>query len=399
MKLILRFLLLEADLLKRTIIIMGLILAVFSAAFLSVISVMIDVPLGLYDGLDRKLTTFECGVYNVSFDDVTKWGGDATYADITGVTNEADLNFYGAGTVTGLGSFGTEQREYYGSTEVIRNYNGIAVNLNYIELFSNYDKSKLAGEWLSGNGQICICSKIAEYDALSAPVQVGDTVKISGKEYQVVGIYDLDGVSGVNNRKMPPAYYYVSVGNGETVSTVHINYPNSKTLNDAYKAISRKGISAYVSGVRLDTRAYSYDLFGNVDLVEAFFMAVAFVLGLIIIFILYSLMSIFYRQRKSNICRMKMLGAKSGTVGGIYCSIAVALLLVAVAIGAALSIPFNIYFTNLCAQLFGFDFVAHFYFYVPVVFFVVMTAIALCIYALFNRKIKNAVIAQEVRHE
>lgn len=396
MKLILKFLLLEANLLKRTIVIIGLILAVFSAAFLSVISVMIDVPLGLYDGLDKKLDTFECGIYDISFDDAKRWGGEATYADVYGMTSEALLS------VESLGTFRTEQSVSYGSAEVTRNYKGIAVNLEYIDLFSNYEECLTEGEWASGKGQICLSWTVANSDYFSSPVQVGDTVKISNQEYTVVGIYLYSKVASASltDRKLlPPAYYYFAVDSAETVSVVHINYPDSRTLNEAYKAMGRRGVEAYVSGVRLDTQTYSYDLFGNVDLVEAFFMAVAFVLGLIIIFILYSLMSIFYRQRKSNICRMKMLGAKSSTVAGIYCTVAVTLLLVAVAIGAALSIPFNIYFTNLCAQMFGFEFKAHFYFYIPVLFFVVMTAISLCIYAHFNRKIKNAVIAQEVKHE
>lgn len=396
MKVILKFLLLEADLLKRTIIIIGLILAVFSAAFLSVISVLIDIPLGLYDGLDKRLNTFECGVYNVSFDDAKRWGGEATYADIYGITSEAELS------VESSGSFETEQVEYYGSSEVTLSYNGRAVSLEYIELLANYDKSKVAGEWLSGEGQICLSSAVAESAYFSSPVQVGDTVKISNRQYTVVGIYDYNGVaaSSLTNRKLlPSAYYYVAVGTAQKVSVVHINYPNSRTLNEAYKAMSRRGVDAYVSGVRVDTRAYSYNLFGNVDLVEAFFMAVAFLLGLVIVFILYSLMSIFYRQRKANICRMKMLGAKSSTVAGIYCTVTVVLLIIAVAIGAGLSIPFNMYFTGLCTKLFGFKFIPHFYFYIPVCFFAALTLISLCIYAFFNRKIKNAVIAQEVRCE
>lgn len=396
MKLILKFLWLEADLLKRTIIIIGLILSVFSAAFLSVISVMIDIPLGLYNGLDKRLNTFECGIYNVSFDEAKRWGGDASYADIYGVTSEAELS------VEACGTFLTDKTVHYGSSEVTRSYTGRAVNLEYLDLFSNYDKSKIEGEWLSGEGQICLSSHVAWSSDYSSRVLVGDTVKISDVEYTVVGIYDYDGVAGrsLEDRKfLPSAYYYISVGSAQKVSVVHVNYPNSRSLNEAYKAMTRRGVDAYVSGVRVDTRSYSYNLFGNVDLVEAFFMAVAFVLGLIIIFILYSLMSIFYRQRKSNICRMKMLGAKSSTVAGIYCTVAVVLLIFAVAVGAALSIPFNLYFTSLCAKLFGFAFTAHFYFYIPVCFFVALTLISLCIYAHFNRKIKNAVIAQEVRHE
>lgn len=393
MKVILKFIWLEADLLKRTIIIIGIILAVFSAAFLSVISVMIDIPLGLYNGLDMRLTTFECGIYGASFNEADRWGGVASYADIYGVTSDAELQ------VSSSGAFQTEQTFYYGSSEVTRNYNGKGVNLRHAELFLNYDGGKISGSWLDGEGQICLSSAVAESEYFKSPVKVGDTVNISGRKYTVVGIYDYDKVYSVNNRMLPPAYYYVSVGSTEKVSEVHINYPDSKTLNEAYKAMTRRGVNAYVSGLRIDTRSYSYNLFGNIDLVEAFFMAVALVLGLILIFILYSLMSIFYRQRKANICRMKMLGAKSGTVAGIYCSVTVVLLLFAVVIGAALSIPFNLYFTSLCEFLFGFEFAAHFYLYIPVCFFFAMTAISLCIYAFFNRKIKNAVIAQEVRHE
>ena len=392
MKKIVRFVFLELGLLKRTVIVIGLILAIFSAAFLSVLSVLIDVPLGLYNALNETMEAFECVVYDVSLDDTVRWGGNSAYAEIEGLTSYADIK-----STTGV--FHTEQTVLYGSTETTYYFNGCAVGYDSAESFSAFDSSIISGAWIDGAGQICVSDYVAESFGFSAPIAVGDKITINDEEFKVVGIYNYDSVRSTKNFLMPSRYFYISLDGGRTADVVHITYSDSRSLNEAYKNITRRGVEAFTSGIRLVSYANKTNIFSNVDLVEAFFMAVSIVLGIILTFILYSLIAIFYRQRKNNICRMKLLGAGSGTIAGIYCCIAIALVVLAVAIGSALSVVFNIYFMNLCTSIFGYKFASHFYFYIPLSLFAALTVISLCIYAHFNRKIKNTAIAQEMRHE
>ena len=392
MKKIVRFVLLELGLLKRTVIIIGLILSIFSAAFLSVVSVLIDVPLGLYNALDETMEAFECAVYDVSIDEATSWGGNSVYAEIEGLTSSAEI-------VSATGTYPTEQTVLYGSTKTTYNYNGCAVGYASAESFSAFNTCIISGKWIDGVGQICISSYIADSDFFSVPVALGDKVTISGEEFEVVGLFSHKRASGIKNLLMPAKYFYISADGERTVDVVHITFSDSKSMNEAYKSITRRGIEASTSGTKLQSYTTRTNIFSNVDLVEAFFMAVAIVLGIILIFILYSLIAIFYRQRKTNICRMKLLGAGSGTIAGIYCFVAIALVVLAVIIGSALSILFNIYFMNLCTALFGYKFASHFHISIPIYLFVALTVISLCIYAHFNRKINKAAIAQEVRNE
>lgn len=392
MKKIVRFVLLEFGLLKRTIIIIGLILSIFSAAFLSVVSVLIDVPLGMYNMLDETLLSFECVVYDVSMDTAIRWGGISVYAEIEGVTSSAVI-------ISDSGQYPTEQTVKYASVETTRNYNGCAVGYDSAEHFATFDSGKIEGKWIDGEGQICISAEIAESPLFSTPIALNDTITISGEQFQVVGIYNYSSIVSTRNFMMPAKYFYISADGGMDVDVVHITFSNSQSLHKAYKNLTGRGIEAETSGTRTLSYINKTNIFSNVDLVEAFFMAVAIVLGIILIFILYSLIAIFYRQRRRNICRMKLLGAGSGVIAGIYCFVAVMLVVLAVIIGAALSMVFNIYFMNLCTVLFGYHFASHFHISIPVYLFLALTVISLCIYAYFSRKIKNTAIAQEVRNE
>ena len=140
----------------------------------------------------------------------------------------------------------------------------------------------------------------------------------------------------------------------------------------------------------------------NIAIAQAFFFAVTFVLGILVLFILYSLIAIFYRQRKGQICRLKLLGATSHTVAAIYCSIAVLLVAVAVILGTLFSLAFNVYFIDLCGRLFkqfSASFVSRFRPTVPFSVLIALSAFTVLLFFRVNHKIRNAAIAQEVRHE
>ena len=71
-------------------------------------------------------------------------------------------------------------------------------------------------------------------------------------------------------------------------------------------------------------------------------------------------------------------------------------------LGALFSMAFNLYFIDLCGQLFkqfSANFVSRFRPIVPVSVFFGLAAFTVLLFFLVNRKVRNAAIAQEVRHE
>lgn len=408
MKKTLRFIFLEIGFLRRTIIIIGLILAVFSAAFLSVVSVMFDVQKGLCDLIDDHWAKPQCLISDVALKDTETYGGNFTYGEVVGLTTQTEL------TVKDVdGVFPTEQTLVYGETETQANYYGFAVGKDSSALFELYNSFLTAGHWIDGPNQIVLSTNVYSADlngCFSRDVTLGDTVVIDGKQFEVVGLYSLIKgrtsmyglfTSPKNNAYIRSAYFYLSVDEDQIISVAHVSCQDASQLDSVYKSFSRKKYEVNTAGISISNSNYGEgQVLENLDLANAFFLAVAFVLGIIIVFILYSLMSIFYRQRKSNICRMKLLGARNSLVTMTYTIIAIGLVLLAVLIGSVLSIAFNNYYINLCKEVFGYEnFVSHFYPVIPISLFFALTACIFVIYGRIYRRIRNAALAQEVRNE
>ena len=408
MKRILRLIALEASFLKRTITLIGIILIAFVAALLSVISVLIDVPDGMYSGLDEYANIFVCSVDGVSTAFSADCGGTPLYGKKIGLTEYATLTGATASLNTNPPPMsGKEDEKEESDSGFSLKRSGCAVNLNEAEaLFSLYNealnKNVLLGSaearWPSTAGEIVLSSDIALFLGL----RVGETLTIGPDlthadpeepeapdlenlptyAFTVVGTYDPNKIVDTIKQLplecvLPYADFYLALDPEMTVSSLTFSFPDTKTLHDTYRRLE-------ASGYGVELSALAERQFNNIALAAAFFGAVSGVLGAMVLFILYSLIAIFYRQRKQQICRLKLLGATSGTVAWIYCSIAVLLVVISVAIGTAFSMLFNVYFMNLCAQLFdkfSSNFVSHFRPIIPFWLFLILTA-----YTLFHRK-------------
>lgn len=416
MKKAFRFILLELAFLRRTIITIGLILTVFSAAFLSVVSVMIDVQQGLYDFLDDRWCHVECLVDNVPINQALQHGGLVAYAEVDGYSSNTELLFTDS-EGNFKGTYSTELTLKYGESEQsISTYGYGVLPKDCEQLFAAYDTCLMSGRWISGPDEIVLSPTIysnAKHGLFTDFVMVGDKVTIGDRTFTVVGLYMLGKAIGYDSFNevflekpevetiLKPAYYFFSLNGDEMAKVAHIACSNAEMLNSVYLRYTRNNFTANSAGVSIKFKSYhNKDVLENLDLTNAFFLAIAFVLGVIIVFILYSLMSIFYRQRKVNICRMKLLGARNSLITMVYTLIAVALVFFAVAVGSALSMMFNVYYLNLCKDVFGYEnFVSHFYPVIPLCLFVVLTACIFVIYIRFYRRIRGASLAQEVRSE
>lgn len=369
----------EIGFLKKTLLFIGIILTIFSAALLSVVSVLIDVPEGLYVGIDQENTFFYCTVNDANIRSVRNYGGTYAYARRQWITEEAVLM---------APSTGRYFRNYINvQGENVTRFRGYVVTSDSYEALGKYDDSLIDGNWINAAGQICLARSVA----YALDVKVGDVISLSAYELKVTGIYDYAKTEGVSC-EIPQAYYYLVLPETAMMDVINVDYTCSQDADEACRTMVRDGLNASLP-------SYIAVHVKNIALVEAFFSAVVAVLGVMVMFVIYSLITLFYRQRRVQICRLKLLGASDGTIAGIYCSIALALVIVSTIIAAALSILFNQYFISLCAILYGNTFTSHFYIAIPAILLAVLGLFTILLFAVYNRRIVVSAIAAEVRHE
>ena len=166
---------------------------------------------------------------------------------------------------------------------------------------------------------------------------------------------------------------------------------NAKQNFETCRKLQAKGFDAHVGWI------YE-DYYNDIIQVRAVFTAVDIVLAIVVLIALYSLVSVLFRQRKTQICRLKILGASDATVAGVYCGITIVLMLDVVLLATALGVAFNYFFMDLCTDMMGYAFFAHFNVYMPFVAFVVFGAIAFALWLVVNRHTKNN-LATEIRYE
>ncbi|MCD8040028.1 MAG: hypothetical protein LUF82_00725 [Clostridia bacterium] len=366
----------ELKLLKKTVIIITLILTVFLSALFGVISVQADLTQNIYDYIDSSYTQLCLDVKSASLSGVQQqFDGLFVTAQKDGITRNAVItNAYG--TV-----FNTSQTSVTGDTTTITNYNGAVICLNECTLQSlqNYSYTLLQGDWVAAENEICISSCIA--GCLNAAI--GDALYIDGGTYTVTGIYSATAYG---------CHYLVTVSGDMVLDKITAYFYSSKDLYTAYSKLTAKGFTA-----EMPFAVSNY--LDNLYTVKWFLTACAVLVFIVVIAVLYSLTSIFYRQRKGYICRLKLLGATNFTVAAVYCGIAIFMLAVSAVTAAALAVLFNRYIMGICENLLGIAFEAHFNFAVPAAVFAVLVAVVLVIYILFARKTKTTSVAQEIRYE
>lgn len=375
----------ECGFLIGSIVLIGLILTIFCGAFLSVMSVFLDVPAGIYDYFTDVMKLHAVSVPDVTFAEAEKFGGDWVYATKSGLTTNVEVT--GKKTII-IDAYETKDKPYaYSSTQ--RTF--ACTPKDAYRYKDAWEKHIAKGQWFENAGEIVVTTDLAK---TLGGVTVGDTITLGETPFKLVGLIQSSGAySSSTNGKMPPlCSFWICVDENEKMDYCYLCIPDAEEMRLTRDRLVKSGIDARV--------AEMYDVaFGNVDLCRAFFGSIALVLGIMVLFILYSLTAIFYRQRKSQICRFRLLGAKTGTIASVYCLIIVAVAFFAVGIGTGLSVWFNSFFMSLCTKLFKQPFTAHFYIAIPLLLVLCMSVFITVIYWIYSFKIKNAHIAQEVKHE
>ena len=172
---------------------------------------------------------------------------------------------------------------------------------------------------------------------------------------------------------------------------VTLHFAKSKTAFDAYRRLARRGVEVSLG--------WSYEgYYTDIVQMRAAFTAVDAVLAVVTIVALYSLVSVLFRQRKTQICRLKILGASDSLVAGVYCGTVTLLMLAVVLLATALGVAFNYYFMDLCQVMLQYSFVSHFTVYLPFVAFAVFCAVTFVLWIAVNRRTRNN-LASEIRYE
>ncbi len=412
MKKIFKLILLESWFLKRTIFFMGLILIAFVAALLSVVSVLLDVPDGMYEGINEYTNVFTLTVKGV--DESFEAGGKPLYGSIDGLTRYATLN--GVLNTTPHTAVTVPEPEDEQVSQVTLTVRGYAVLEEAAQaLFTPIGGTSATYVFPSKPGEISINKDIAKL----AGVKPGDTVRITPDNffekregvsfeedadnvYKIVGYVNTTAISTYASKHaleevvVPSAhFYFIPNEKTTTFSELVYSFPDARSLHAAQLDLQHRGIECKMNSV-LNGQVE------NIATAQAFFGAVSVVLGLMVLFILYTLIAIFFRQRHAQICRLKLLGARNRTIAGVYCAIAVFLVLVAVVLGTLFSMAFNVYFIGLCGDLFdkfSSNFVSHFRPIIPTIVLIGMILFSFFLFYRADRKVRSAAIAQEIRHD
>ena len=366
----------ELKRLKKSFIIIAVILTIFLAALLGIVSVETDMMRNLCNHLDTLSDDFYVSVENATFADFAI----ARDLPLTAVDPYVDI----------VGADGTEfkydqtfvddeglEHHYYSSGQFFY------VNEAMKNSLSAYDE-RLTGRWMENDYEICLSRYV--YDKLNA--RLGDAVTIDGRSFTVVGVFNWEDNDDLIN--VFGNTYFATVGDDVVHERVTVEVENSTHMFELVRHFKKRGFEIF------DFR-FQW-MYVNIMEVQAALTAVVVMLGIVIIVTLYSLISMLFRQRKTHVCRLKILGATNGDVAAVYCGIIIALLLCVVLVATALGIAFNYYFMDLCEQLLEFTFTVQFNVYAPFVAFGALCGVTYLLWLLVNRKTK-ASLAEEIRYE
>lgn len=380
----------ELRLLKKSFILTAIILTIFLAALFGMLSVQTDLMRNLCEYLDQVSPNFDLTVYDVTekgerrpvtFDDIGGYSDKFTYAvaeDFSrgDITSEKGVVFDNLVMVQ-------VQENVFGTYSLIGH--ALCPNDGLAEYLSQYN-DRLDGRWVQNPYEICL----SRYVATELGVQIGEKVSICDVQFVVVGVYDWEdddlshGVFDILS-----AHVFTLDGDRPLSRVVMTGFNSSAELFSAYRKLQRKGVNL--------SNEYDY-FYKNINVMQAIFSAIDVIFAIVIVATLYSLVSMLLRQRKTQICRLKILGASDRLVAGVYCGMIIALLFVVVACATALGVGFNYYFIDLCEDLFEFHFTAHFNFVAPLVALTVFCGVTYLLWKLINYRTKSA-LATEIRYE
>lgn len=398
MKKICKLLFWETAFLKKTLAVILVILTAFSAALLAVISVLLDTPQGMVDGVDNSKRHYvnaselggECFAVRLpaeSFERLGYCNADLAYAEVEHLTQNTELSSFATAE-----PFETDiitHIDNASAAEYRVERHGFVVERSYSDALSRALVS--AGTFETDREGVLLCDEIAEQLSVSS----GDTVNVGQSAFTVLGVYDRNKVVYDYARYdavMPSAWFYVVVEELPQPLNVFVTYCDTATTISLWHDIQRCGIDASIDNALKS-------LYDNIMTVQTYYGSVALLLGATTVFVMCALFGLFLRERKGQICRFKLLGATNATVAGIYCAIAAAIIVIAVAVASGLSVLLSKYFLGICTQLFGVEYAYRFRVWLPLAMLGSYLLFAAANFVLMQWRVSRSPVAQEVRCE
>ena len=365
---------------RKSAILTALVLAIFLGALFGVISVQTDMLDNMCAHLDKKYPGMvDIYANNASYNEVSDFVDDLPFDDSLFGGFHIDDITRPDGSVMKV----TWDNDDW-STSFL---SGSTLYLNDAmrALLNKFDDSIVEGRWMENAFEMCV--SIYFYEQLNVPV--GDSVTIDGCSFTLVGVYDIEKLSDAPDALQN--LHLMSIDADTPTYMWDMHFDTAKQAFEAYRQLKRRGIETYID--------WFYEgYYSDITQMRAVFTAVDAVLIVVIVIALYSLVSVLFRQRKTQICRLKILGASDRLVAGIYCGTVILLMLAVVLLGTALGVAFNYYFMDLCAEMLQYEFVSHFTVYLPFAALAVFCVVTLVIWIAVNRRANNN-LASEIRYE
>lgn len=374
----------------RTLAVILVVLTVFGGALLAISSVALDMRSGMIAGIDASKKRYvqlyggECFALRASAcgaEAAVEYGAELCYGEIEGVTfgENAVLSLgeasFAADTVTQLGGSG-RKLEY----RVERH--GYFLPKQYADGAFFSSQPRQTGIWLCGEA------------ASQLNASKGDVVSLGGKQYTVLGEYDRKDVAeydyNADESVLPSAWYYVvDDADGVVFDELYLTWHTAQTFFEAWDISDRTlGISDIMN-----------KWWEDMALVQSYYGSLALLLLALDIFLLYVLFTLFFRERKGHICRIKLLGATDITVTGVYLTIALAVVVLSALAASGLSVLIGKHMMRVCSDLFGVTYPYRFRVWQPLSLLGLSVVAATVMFALFYKRISRLPVAEEVRYE
>lgn len=151
--------------------------------------------------------------------------------------------------------------------------------------------------------------------------------------------------------------------------------------------------------VQVELSSYSKAMMDNLSLVNGFLIAIGLTVFTVNLLILYATFSIILRNRRSYVCRLKVMGASNATVFSVYFLIIVLLLVVICVAGFFLSKLMVSSIMDACTQAFESEFTSETSFSVTAIYFAVVFVLLGALCYLNASKIDNKAIVLATRSD
>lgn len=373
--------------LKWTVLVTALALTLFTASLFSVIFVYNDLSYNVFNHFDATDNTLTFFAYDAAVSQIADEGLNGIYVGFAPEVTGSGLVI----TADNGNSFETEYEtveDLGNGVHVTHSYSlsgdAVVVTEQYLERYAEIMRQIPIP---TKTGEILLDAQISQ----ALQVNAGDKVHIADKQFTVCGTYNRSDYTyedfDLNS------YWLLAVDENTVFDRVRVEREKSVEVYEMYLRAKRAGIDVSYGGWFTET------YMSNMALVEGFLIAVAVTVFAVNLALLYATFSVILHNRRAYVCRLKVMGARNGTVFAMYFIIVVALLAVICVLGFFLSQAIVSNIMDVCEQTFGSVFTTDVSFGIVGIYFAIITVLLGALCYLNVRSIDNEVCVVVTRSD